>query len=151
MNFWTSQQISELRNEVRNIIGIGDTSFFKSIWYQRVLVVSIPNLDTDTTKFETISTLLLIAGCEFKSCSRQRIFRCRLQCQINMNLVFHISEDGSEMVSASCPSLEYHSEKLAEIHCNVYYIPNRISGFHVEDQLCKKQIFMKFWKLNWWF
>ena len=28
--------------------------------------------------------------------SRQRIFRCFLQCQINMNLVFHISEDGSE-------------------------------------------------------
>ena len=35
--------------------------------------------------------------CEFKSRSRQRIFRCRLQCQINMNLVFHISEDGSEV------------------------------------------------------
>ena len=27
------------------------------------------------------------ARCEFKSRSRQRIFRCRLQCQINMNLV----------------------------------------------------------------
>ena len=26
---------------------------------------------------------------EFKSRSRQQIFRCRLQCQINMNLVFH--------------------------------------------------------------
>ena len=24
-------------------------------------------------------------------------FRCPLQCQINMNLVFHISEDGSEI------------------------------------------------------
>ena len=36
--------------------------------------------------------------CEFKSRSRQRIFRCRLQCQINMNLVFHISEDGSEII-----------------------------------------------------
>ena len=35
--------------------------------------------------------------CEFKSRSRQRIFRCRLQCQINMNRVFHISEDGSEI------------------------------------------------------
>ena len=34
--------------------------------------------------------------CEFKSRSRQRIFRCRLNevDQINMNLVFHISEDG---------------------------------------------------------
>ena len=39
--------------------------------------------------------------CEFKSRSRQRIFRCRLQCQINMNLVFHISEDGSEIESVS--------------------------------------------------
>ena len=29
--------------------------------------------------------------------SRQRICRCRLQCQINMNLIFHISEDGSEI------------------------------------------------------
>ena len=28
--------------------------------------------------------------------SRQRIFRCSQQCQININLVFHISEDGSE-------------------------------------------------------
>ena len=28
--------------------------------------------------------------CKFESRSRQRIFRCRLQCQINMNLVFHI-------------------------------------------------------------
>ena len=35
--------------------------------------------------------------CELKSRSRQRIFRCRLQCQININLVFHISEDGSEI------------------------------------------------------
>ena len=28
---------------------------------------------------------------------KQRIFRCSLQCRINMNLVFHISEDGSEI------------------------------------------------------
>ena len=35
--------------------------------------------------------------CEFESRSRQRIFRCSLQCQINMNLVFHISEDSSEI------------------------------------------------------
>ena len=28
-----------------------------------------------------------------------RIFRCSLQCQVNMNLVFHISEDGSEINS----------------------------------------------------
>ena len=26
--------------------------------------------------------------CEFKSRSRERIFRCPLQCQINMNVVF---------------------------------------------------------------
>ena len=38
--------------------------------------------------------------CEFKSRSRQRIFCCSLQCQINMNLVFHISEDGSENVTS---------------------------------------------------
>ena len=25
------------------------------------------------------------------------LFRCRLQCQINMNLVFHIPEDRSEI------------------------------------------------------
>ena len=36
--------------------------------------------------------------------SRQRIFRCRLQCQINMNLVFHISEDGSEIELKHCAS-----------------------------------------------
>ena len=46
--------------------------------------------------------ILLVVGleirrCEFKSRSRQRIFRCSLQCQINMNLDFHISEDGSEI------------------------------------------------------
>ena len=40
--------------------------------------------------------------CEFKSRSRQRIFRCRLHCQINMNLVFHISEDGSETAYEIC-------------------------------------------------
>ena len=34
--------------------------------------------------------------------SRQRIFRCRLQCQIDMNLVFHISEDGSEINILFC-------------------------------------------------
>ena len=28
-------------------------------------------------------------------------FRCSLQCLISMNLVFHISEDGSEIVSNS--------------------------------------------------
>ena len=28
---------------------------------------------------------------------RKRILRCSLQCQNNMNLVFHISEDGSEI------------------------------------------------------
>ena len=28
------------------------------------------------------------------SCLSKRIFRCSLLCQINMNLVFHISEDG---------------------------------------------------------
>ena len=36
--------------------------------------------------------------------SRQRFFRCRLQCQINMNLVFHISEDGSEIPIWECIS-----------------------------------------------
>ena len=35
--------------------------------------------------------------CEFESRLRERIFRYSLQCQINMNLVFHISEDGSEI------------------------------------------------------
>ena len=34
--------------------------------------------------------------CEFKCRSRQRIFPS-LQCQINMNLVSHISEGGSEV------------------------------------------------------
>ena len=41
---------------------------------------------------------------EFKSRSRQRIFRCPLQSQINMNLVFHISEDGSEIELKHCAS-----------------------------------------------
>ena len=40
---------------------------------------------------------LVTRSCEFESRSRQRIFRCSLQCQINMNLVFHISEDGFEI------------------------------------------------------
>ena len=31
-----------------------------------------------------------------------RYFRCLLQCQINMNLVPHISEDGSEMQLKHC-------------------------------------------------
>ena len=29
--------------------------------------------------------------------SRQQIFSCSLQCQINMNLVFHIGKDVSEI------------------------------------------------------
>ena len=40
-------------------LGMGDTSFFKSIRYQRFLVVSIPNFDTDTSKFESYSTFLM--------------------------------------------------------------------------------------------
>ena len=42
--------------------------------------------------------------CEFESHSKQRLFRCSLQCQINMNLVFHISEVGSEIVLKHCAS-----------------------------------------------
>ena len=43
--------------------------------------------------------------CEFKSRSRQRIFRFpTVQCQINMNLVFHISEDGSDIELKHCVS-----------------------------------------------
>ena len=34
-------------------------------------------------------------------------FRCSLQCQINMNLVFHISEDSSE--------IEFH-EYITKFH-----------------------------------
>ena len=46
----------------------------------------------------------LTVKCYLKSRSRQRIFRCRLHCQINMNLVFHISEDGSEIELKHCAS-----------------------------------------------
>ena len=42
--------------------------------------------------------------CEFKSRSKQRIFRFSLQCQINMYLVFHISENGSEIELKHCVS-----------------------------------------------
>ena len=47
---------------------------------------------------------LVTRSCEFESRSRQRIFRCSLQCEINMNLVFHISEDGSEIDVPLVPS-----------------------------------------------
>ena len=41
--------------------------------------------------------------CEFILRSRQRIF-CSMQCQINMNLVFHISKGGSEIELKHCAS-----------------------------------------------
>ena len=41
---------------------------------------------------------------QFENTWRQRIFRRCLQCQINMNLVFHISEDGSEIALKHCAS-----------------------------------------------
>ena len=37
--------------------------------------------------------------------SKQRIFHCSLQCPINMNLVVHISEDGSEIESKHCAKI----------------------------------------------
>ena len=40
-------------------VGMGDISFLKSIRYQQFLVVSIPNFDTDTSKFKPSSTVLL--------------------------------------------------------------------------------------------
>ena len=42
-------------------------------------------------------------GRKFKARSRQRIF-LSLQCQINMNLVFHVSEDGSKIELKHCSS-----------------------------------------------
>ena len=46
-----------------HIVGMDDTGFFQidaiPIRYQRFLVVSIPNFDTDTSKFETYSTFFL--------------------------------------------------------------------------------------------
>ena len=35
----------------------------------------------------------------FSLCSRQRIFRCSLQCHINMNLVFHILHSWAKLYS----------------------------------------------------
>ena len=60
---------------------------------------------------------------EFKSRSRQQIFRCSLQCQINMNLVFHISEDGSEITKQTyaCIRLFFLIRKLYNIHCCTKY------------------------------
>ena len=39
---------------------------------------------------------------EIKDNNEATSFRCPLQCQINMNLVFHISEDGSEIELKQC-------------------------------------------------
>ena len=47
--------------------------------------------------YKELIRFILIWHCEFKFRSRQQIFRCSLQCQANMNLVFHISDDSSEI------------------------------------------------------
>ena len=47
---------------------------------------------------------------------RQRIFRCFLQYQINMNLVFHISEDGSE--TDKRPQTSVKSSRKYFVHLN---------------------------------
>ena len=48
--------------------------------------------------------------CELKSRSRRRIFHFSLQCQINMNPVFHIPEDGSE-IELEIETLRVHKDK----------------------------------------
>ena len=47
-------------------------------------------------------------------------FRCPLQCQINMNLVFHISEDGSKIELKHCASLKtsVKSSRKCFVHLN---------------------------------
>ena len=47
-------EICILYSKIR-LVGMGDTSFFKSIQYQGFLGVSIPNFDTDTIKFERLA------------------------------------------------------------------------------------------------
>ena len=44
--------------------------------------------------------------------SGERIFRCPLQFQINMNLVFHISEDGSE-IEMNLPWFDFDCQPLS--------------------------------------
>ena len=47
-------------------------------------------------------------------------FRCPLQCQISMNLVFHISEDGSKIELKHCASLKtsVKSSRKCFLHLN---------------------------------
>ena len=55
------------------------------------------NLTLQRTTKNSLSRAGFELASSFEFRSRQRIFRCSLQCQINMNLVFHISEHGSEI------------------------------------------------------
>ena len=50
-------------------------------------------------------------------------FRCSLQCQINMNLVFHISEDGSEIELRHCASSKtsVKSSRKYFVHLNLKF------------------------------
>ena len=54
--------------------------------------------------------------------SRQRIFRCPLQGQINMNLVFHISEDGSEIELKHCASSKTSVKPLQKYFAHLNWI-----------------------------
>ena len=44
-------------------------------------------------------------------------FRCPLQCQINMNLVFYISEEGSKIELKHCASLKTSVSRHENISC----------------------------------
>ena len=53
-----------------NTLGMGDTSFFKSIHYQRFLGVSIPDFDTDCSKFKLLTQQSFMHGIVLVKCSR---------------------------------------------------------------------------------
>ena len=43
-----------------------------------------------------------------------------MQCQINLNLVFHVSEDGSEIELKHCASSDWQVKYVC-VHCHIPY------------------------------
>ena len=63
-----------------------------------IMSITLKNeIHINLTLQRTTKNSLSRAGFERASSGFKLWFRCSLQCQINMNLVFHISEDGSKI------------------------------------------------------
>ena len=78
-------------------IFLDNNSWCRKTWFGSLDICSVMWKQQVFSAISIESKFIKCTVCEFKSRSRQRIFRCPLQCQINMKLAFHISEDCSEI------------------------------------------------------